>query len=162
MVWIKIYIYYYIINRNIYLLPPALVVYWKIATCTTNGDFSSPPPHGHFLKEKKNKKWLLHKPCMWGVRTRGRWMPVRPCLDAIGSTSIHVCWSGLGWNLVQVPLQSTLTLLDCGESDYIQTRPKDFCMLGKTITQASKFELVLYIYYIQMTILPPTQIIATF
>ena len=49
---------------------------------------------------------------------------LRPCLDVVGFTSIHMCWSGLGWNLVQVPLQSTPTHVDWCESDYIQTRPK--------------------------------------
>jgi hypothetical protein len=29
-----------------------------------------------------------------------------PCLDVVGFTSIHICWGGLRWNLVQVPLQS--------------------------------------------------------
>ena len=50
--------------------------------------------------------------------------PLRPCLDVVGFTSIHMCWSGLGWNLVQVPLQSTPTHVDWCEFDYIQTRPK--------------------------------------
>jgi len=45
-------------------------------------------------------------------------------LDVVVFTSIHMCWSGLGWNLVQVPLQSTPTHVDWCESDYIQTRPK--------------------------------------
>jgi len=47
---------------------------------------------------------------------------IRRCLDVIGFTSIHVCWCGLGWNLVQVPLQSTSIHVDWCESDYIQTR----------------------------------------
>jgi len=37
---------------------------------------------------------------------------LRLCLDVVGFTSIYMCWSGLGWNLVQVPLQSTLTHVD--------------------------------------------------
>ena len=36
----------------------------------------------------------------------------RHCLDVVGFTSIHMCWCGLGWNLVQVPLQSTSTHVD--------------------------------------------------
>jgi len=48
----------------------------------------------------------------------------RPCLDVVGFTSIHMCWSGLGWNLVQILLQSTPTHVDWCESDYIQTRPQ--------------------------------------
>jgi hypothetical protein len=37
---------------------------------------------------------------------------LRPCLDVIGFTSIHMCWSVLEWNLVQVPLQFTPTHVD--------------------------------------------------
>jgi len=37
---------------------------------------------------------------------------LRPCLDVVGFTSIHMCWSGLRWNLVQFPLQSTPTYVD--------------------------------------------------
>jgi len=37
---------------------------------------------------------------------------LRPCLDVVVFTSIHVCWCGLGWNLVQVLLQSTSTHVD--------------------------------------------------
>jgi hypothetical protein len=37
---------------------------------------------------------------------------LRPCLDVVGFPSIHMCWSGLGWNLVQVPLQSIPTHVD--------------------------------------------------
>jgi len=33
-------------------------------------------------------------------------------LDVVIFTSIHACWCGLGWNLVQVPLQSTSTHVD--------------------------------------------------
>jgi len=51
---------------------------------------------------------------------------LRPCLDVVGFTSIHMCWSGLEWNLVQVLLQSTPTHMDWCESDYIQTRPEGF------------------------------------
>ena len=37
---------------------------------------------------------------------------VRPCLDLVRFTSVHLCWSGLGWNLVQVPLQPTPAHVD--------------------------------------------------
>jgi len=36
----------------------------------------------------------------------------RPCLDIDGFILIHVYWCGLGWNLIQVPLQSTSTHVD--------------------------------------------------
>jgi len=36
----------------------------------------------------------------------------RSYLDVVGFASIHVYWSGLGWNLVQLPLQSTPTHVD--------------------------------------------------
>ena len=49
---------------------------------------------------------------------------LRFCLDVVVFTSIHVCWCVLGWNLVQFLLQSTSTHVDCGEYDYIQTRPE--------------------------------------
>jgi len=48
---------------------------------------------------------------------------LRPCLHVVGFTSIHMCWSGLKWNLVQVSLQSTPTHVDWCESNNIQTRP---------------------------------------
>jgi len=48
---------------------------------------------------------------------------IRPCLDVVVFTSM--CWCGLEWNLVQVPLQSTSTHVDWCEYDYIQTRPKE-------------------------------------
>ena len=48
---------------------------------------------------------------------------LRLCLDVVIFTSIHMCWSGLGWNLIQVPLQPTPTHVEWCESDYIQTRP---------------------------------------
>jgi hypothetical protein len=48
---------------------------------------------------------------------------VRPCLDIIGFTLIHMYWYGLRWNLVQVSLQSTPTLVEWDESDNIQTSP---------------------------------------
>jgi hypothetical protein len=38
--------------------------------------------------------------------------------------SIHMCLSGLVWNLVEILFQSTPTHVDWCESDYIQTRPK--------------------------------------
>jgi hypothetical protein len=37
---------------------------------------------------------------------------IRPCLDVVIFTSIHMCWCVLGWNLVQVSLQSTSTHVD--------------------------------------------------
>jgi len=37
---------------------------------------------------------------------------VRFCLDVVVFNSIHVCWCGLGWNLVQVPFQSTSIHVD--------------------------------------------------
>jgi len=37
---------------------------------------------------------------------------IRPYLNVVGLTSIHMCWSELGWNLVQVPLQSISTHMD--------------------------------------------------
>jgi len=49
---------------------------------------------------------------------------LRLCLDVVGFTSIYICWSGLGWNLVQDPLQSIPTHVDWCESDYIQTMPQ--------------------------------------
>jgi len=47
---------------------------------------------------------------------------IRPCLDVVVFTSIHVCWCGLEWNLVQIPLQFISTYVDWCKSDYIQTR----------------------------------------
>jgi hypothetical protein len=44
------------------------------------------------------------------------------CLNVLGFISIHMCWCGLEWNLVQVPLQSTPTYVYWYESDCIQTR----------------------------------------
>jgi len=38
--------------------------------------------------------------------------------------SIHMCLSGLVWNLVEILFQSTPTHVDWCESDYIQTMPK--------------------------------------
>jgi hypothetical protein len=37
---------------------------------------------------------------------------IKALFDVVGFTSIHVYWCGLGWNLVQVPLQSTSTHVD--------------------------------------------------
>ena len=37
---------------------------------------------------------------------------IRPCLDVVVFTLIHMCWCGLGWNLVQVLLQSISTHVD--------------------------------------------------
>ena len=58
---------------------------------------------------------------------------VRPCLDVVGFTSIHMCWSGLRWNLIQVPLQTTPTHVDWCESDCIQTKPHIYSHLIKPI-----------------------------
>jgi len=53
------------------------------------------------------------------------WVSIRfgLCLDVVGFILIHMCWSRLGWNLVQVPLQPTPIHVDWCESDYIQTKP---------------------------------------
>jgi len=62
------------------------------------------------------------------VQKTGSWRSVsfllllRPCLDVVGFISSHMCWSGLGWNLVQVPLQLTPIYMNWCESDYIQTK----------------------------------------
>jgi len=54
---------------------------------------------------------------------------LRPCLDVVVFTSIHVCWCGLRWNVVQVQLQSTSTHVDWCESDNIQTRQLRACLV---------------------------------
>jgi len=50
------------------------------------------------------------------------YIQTKPCLDVVRFASIHMYWSGLGWNLVQVPLQPTPTHVDWCETDYCTSK----------------------------------------
>ena len=54
-------------------------------------------------------------------RIQSNQQSLRPCLDVVGFTSIHVFWCGLEWFfLKKILLQSTLTHVDWYESNYVK------------------------------------------
>jgi len=55
---------------------------------------------------------FLHFVWLYKEANYSQLTPLTLCLDVVGFTSIHMCWSGLGWNLVQVLLQSNPTHVD--------------------------------------------------
>ena len=57
-------------------------------------------------------------------RIQSNQQSLRPCLDVVGFTSIHVFWCGLEWFfLKKILLQSTLTHVDWYESNYMKKKP---------------------------------------
>ena len=49
-----------------------------------------------------NSAWSELLILQWTMMPKEAKHSFRPCLDVCVSTSIHICWSGLEWNLVQL------------------------------------------------------------